>query len=91
MGVEERKSRDGPNHPAVEDGPDDEALTVRAIKNAGSARSSWPDGADALELLLTAVSAHVTRPGLILLDLNLRKFAGLEVLRRIRADERPTG
>ena len=46
------------------------------------------DGAEALELLSTDASAHVTHLDLVLLDLNLPKIPGLEVLRRIRADER---
>lgn len=43
------------------------------------------DGAEALEFLFTA---GADRPSLILLDLNLPKINGLEVLRRLRADER---
>jgi two-component system response regulator len=45
------------------------------------------DGAEALDYLF-AGSAEITLPGLILLDLKLPKVDGLEVLRRIRADER---
>jgi two-component system, response regulator len=45
------------------------------------------DGAEALELL-TGGRADVMLPSLILLDLNLPKVDGLEVLRRIRADQR---
>lgn len=74
----------------VEDNPDDEALTLRTLKrnNILNTVIVAHDGAEALELLFTDGSAHPTRPGLILLDLNLPKIAGLEVLRRIRADER---
>ena len=46
------------------------------------------DGAEALELLFADDSGDAPPPGLILLDLKLPKVDGLEVLRRIRADER---
>ena len=74
----------------VEDNPDDEALTLRALKknNILNTVAVAHDGAEALELLCPDASRHVTAPGLILLDLNLPKVDGLEVLRRIRADER---
>ena len=74
----------------VEDNPDDEALTLRALgrNNMLSTVIVARDGAEALELLFTDASANVTPPGLILLDLKLPKVAGLEVLRRIRADQR---
>ncbi len=71
----------------VEDNPDDEALTLRALKknNILNEVSVAHDGAEALEFLFTA---GADPPGLILLDLNLPKINGLEVLRRLRADER---
>lgn len=71
----------------VEDNPDDEALTLRALRknNIANKVTVAHDGAEALELLSTA---SVEPPGLILLDLNLPKIDGLEVLRRLRADER---
>lgn len=74
----------------VEDNPDDELLTLRAFKknNILNPVIVAHDGAEAVELLFADVSAQVARPALILLDLNLPKIAGLEVLRRIRADER---
>ena len=72
----------------VEDNPDDELLTLRALKknNILNQVTVAHDGAEALEHLF----AHpgVTPPGLILLDLKLPKVDGLEVLRRIRANER---
>jgi two-component system response regulator len=78
----------------VEDNPDDEALTLRAlsqnkIKNKVMVAR---DGAEALDYLL-GKGAHAGRdttvlPELILLDLKLPKLDGFEVLRRIRADER---
>jgi two-component system response regulator len=71
----------------VEDNPDDEALTLRALKKNKILNkvSVAHDGAEALEFLFTAGAAP---PSLILLDLNLPKINGLEVLRRLRADER---
>ena len=71
----------------VEDNPDDEALTLRALKKNKILNkvSVAHDGAEALEFLFTA---GADRPSLILLDLNLPKINGLEVLRRLRADER---
>jgi two-component system response regulator len=73
----------------VEDNPDDEALTLRALKrnNIPSEITVMRDGAEALDYLFPG-SADRTLPGLILLDLKLPKVDGLEVLRRIRADER---
>ena len=76
----------------VEDNPDDEALTLRALKHANVLNpiTVAHDGAEALEHLFNdgARPAGVPLPGLILLDLKLPKVDGLEVLRRIRADER---
>jgi two-component system response regulator len=78
----------------VEDNPDDELLTLRALKknsvfnNVVVAR----DGAEALDYLF-GEGAYAGRdtsdvPQLVLLDLKLPKVDGLEVLRRLRADER---
>jgi two-component system response regulator len=78
----------------VEDNPDDEALTLRALKknNIQNEVIVARNGADALDYLF-GTGAHASRdlrmmPTLILLDLKLPKIDGLEVLRRIRADER---
>jgi CheY-like chemotaxis protein len=77
----------------VEDNPDDEALTLRALKknNIGNHLAIVRDGAEALEFLFcTGDYANRDRndkPQVILLDINLPKVDGLEVLRRIRADE----
>ncbi len=70
----------------IEDNPDDVALTVRALKRSNVINDVTVahDGAEALDILL----GDRTSPGLILLDLNLPKVDGLEVLRRIRADDR---
>ena len=78
----------------VEDNPDDVELTLRALKKA---RVTNPvevieDGATALDYLF-GTGAHAGRdanhtPKVILLDLKLPKLSGLEVLARVRADER---
>ena len=70
----------------VEDNPDDELLTRRALKKSGIRNkvSVARDGAEALDVLFGAGEL----PRLVLLDLNLPKVDGLEVLRRLRADER---
>ena len=74
----------------VEDNPDDEALTLRALKknNILNQVIVVHDGAEALEYLVGPDAAANLIPQVILLDLKLPKIDGLEVLRRIRADER---
>ena len=71
----------------VEDNPDDVKLTLRAFeKNKVKNRIVVVnDGAEALEYLFNAKN---DKPQVVLLDLNLPKLGGLEVLERIRADER---
>lgn len=78
----------------VEDSSSDEELTLRALKKSNIANRVvvTRDGAEALDYLFRQ-GAHTARdpnevPQLVLLDLNLPKIGGLEVLRRIRADER---
>jgi two-component system response regulator len=78
----------------VEDNPDDVALTIRALKknNVANDLHAVEDGAEALEYLF-AEGRYAGRdtsegPCLILLDLKLPKLSGLEVLQRIRADDR---
>ena len=78
----------------VEDNASDEKLTVLALKKCETRNEVFVvrDGAEALEYLF-ASGNHATRdaselPALILLDLKLPKIDGLEVLRRIRADDR---
>ncbi|MCX6020313.1 MAG: response regulator [Chloroflexi bacterium] len=78
----------------VEDYPDDEELTLIALKSSNLMNrvTVARDGAEALDYLF-ATGPHTGRdvtegPQLILLDLKLPKIDGLEVLRRLRADER---
>ena len=73
----------------VEDNPDDEALTLRALKkhNILNEVTVARDGAEALGMLFPDNGA-VRIPALILLDLKLPKVDGLEVLRKIRTAER---
>jgi two-component system, response regulator len=78
----------------VEDNPDDEILTQRTLKKSNICNEVVVarDGAEALDYLF-ATGKHEGRnlgamPQVILLDLDLPKIDGLEVLRRIRSDER---
>ncbi len=78
----------------VEDNPDDEVLTRRALKknNIGNEVIVARDGIEALDYLFgTGIYAGrdtTVMPQLMLLDLRLPKIDGLEVLRRVREDER---
>jgi two-component system, response regulator len=78
----------------VEDSPDDEALTLRALKknNIRNEVVVARDGAEALDYLFgrRAYEGRDTSalPQVVLLDLKLPKVDGLEVLRAIRGDER---
>lgn len=78
----------------VEDNPDDEALTLRALKknNIKNEVIVAHDGAEALDYLF-GTGKYAGRntdvlPQVVLLDLKLPKVEGLEVLRRVRADKR---
>jgi two-component system, response regulator len=78
----------------VEDNADDEALTFRALlkNNIGNQLIVVRDGAEALDYLF-ATGQYSGRdvnltPHVVLLDLNLPKVHGLEVLRQLRANER---
>ncbi len=70
----------------IEDNPDDEALTRRALQknNVTNEMVVAHDGQEALDYLF----GPGRLPQLILLDLKLPKIDGLEVLRRLRAEER---
>ena len=78
----------------VEDNPDDELLTLRALRknNVLNKVEVARDGVEALDYLFGTgrYSGRDTAvmPQLILLDLKLPKIDGLEVLKRLRADER---
>ena len=67
----------------VEDDPDHELLTIRALKKSNIANDVKVahDGEEALNMLFGENPVH---PQVILLDLKLPKVEGLEVLRRIR-------
>jgi two-component system response regulator len=78
----------------VEDNPDDEDLTVRALRknNVLNEIVVARDGVEALDYLF-GTGIHEGRdlsvqPQVVLLDLKLPRVDGHEVLRRIRADER---
>ena len=78
----------------VEDNPNDVELTLRALKknNLTNKVHVVKDGAEALEYVF-ANGAYIHRriedhPKVILLDLKLPKVDGLEVLRKIKSDER---
>lgn len=78
----------------VEDNPDDVELTLRAFRKSNILNEVVValDGQEALDYL-SGTCAYVGRdmsvmPTVILLDLKLPRVDGLEVLRRIRADER---
>jgi CheY-like chemotaxis protein len=78
----------------VEDNPDDEALSVRALRK-NSVQNEVViahDGVEAVEFLF-ATGVHAGRdvhalPALMLLDLKLPRLDGVEVLRQIRQDPR---
>lgn len=78
----------------VEDNTDDETLAIRALKknNILNEVVVARDGAEALDYLF-GTGVHAGRdltppPQVVLLDLKLPKISGLEVLKRIREDQR---
>ena len=77
----------------VEDNPKDEALTLRALRKSGITNEVvvTRDGAEALDYLF-CTGAFADRdpgdhPAVVLMDLNLPKIGGLEIVRRIRCSE----
>lgn len=73
----------------VEDSPDDVVLTKRALRknNIGNRVIVAHDGEQAIDYLLPVTGKPIV-PELILLDINLPKLSGLDVLRAIRGDDR---
>jgi two-component system, response regulator len=71
----------------VEDNPDDQALTIRALRKQNIANEIvvLGDGVEALEFLL---APDKPIPHLVLLDLKLPKVDGLQVLQRLRSEPR---
>ena len=69
----------------VEDNPNDAELALRALRKSevGARVAIARDGAEAVEYL-----ASRPKPKVVFLDLKLPKIDGMEVLRRLRADER---
>jgi CheY-like chemotaxis protein len=78
----------------VEDNPDDEALAIRALKrhHIGNEIVVARDGVEALDYVF-GTGIHegrdmINKPSVVLLDLKLPRIDGLEVLRRLREDDR---
>ena len=78
----------------VEDNADDEALTLRALQQVNIANKVMVtrDGVEALDFLYGtgkfAGRDMLEMPTVVLLDLKLPKLSGIDVLKRIRDDER---
>lgn len=75
----------------VEDSPDDADLVIRALRQSNLTNQVQVarDGVEAIEYLFPiAREEERDLPILMLLDLKLPKISGLEVLKRVRADER---
>ncbi len=78
----------------VEDSPTDEALLVRALNKAGIENRivTVKDGLEAVQYLFATGRFEFRNvnelPAVVLIDLNLPKLDGLEVLRRMRSDYR---
>jgi two-component system, response regulator len=77
----------------VEDNPDDELMTIEALKHAGVTNDIQVvrDGAEALDFLFgTGKFAErdlSQMPAVVLLDLKLPKLSGIDVLNRVRENE----
>jgi len=82
--------QEAPDVLVVEDNPDDVELTLRALKRmhlTNPVRVAR-DGVEALEILLGDGTARPPLPRVVLLDLKLPRVGGLEVLARLREEER---
>ena len=82
---------DSPRVLLVEDNPDDEELTIRALRRANLANpvDVARDGQQAVDCLF-GTSEQAAKPVhvLIMLDLKLPRVSGLEILKRIRGEDR---
>ena len=70
----------------VDDNRDDVTLTLWAFRKSGFSNEIVVarDGAEALDLLLPTNGRRALRPAIVLLDINMPKIGGLEVLRLLR-------
>ncbi|HSZ71980.1 MAG TPA: response regulator, partial [Cytophagaceae bacterium] len=71
----------------VEDNPDDAELAIRALRKSNLANHLLHllDGEEALEFLFNEKNG---KPKLVLLDLKMPKIDGIEVLRKLKTDDR---
>lgn len=71
----------------IEDNPDDAGLTIHALKKHNLANNllHLHDGEEALAYLFSGEMTHI--PKVILLDLKMPKIDGIEVLRKLKADD----
>ena len=72
----------------VEDSVADAKLVQLALEESGSTSEVLraEDGADAVVKLDAIAAGHIVRPDLVVLDINLPRVSGIDVLRRIKAD-----
>jgi two-component system response regulator len=72
----------------VDDNPDDVYLTMQAFRKSDITNQIIvaEDGVEAIDLLLPSNGAAPLRPAIVLLDINMPRMGGLEVLARLRAD-----